>query len=514
MEKAMRKSGINQPNRRQYALEKSFKELQCLYDIARITSDPDLTLEEQLATIAHLLPRALHYPELAFASITMKNQQFRTGNYADTSRKISADIFVQGARAGSVEVGYTKVPPVADNNLLSKQERLLLDAVAERLGAVTEQKQYQELLNTIYYRAPLGIYIMQDGKLQYTNPQFQKITGYSQPELLGRELFSLIAVEDSDVVRASNIYSLEAENPYPCEYRILNKTGQIKWVMQTVSPIHYQGKEAVLGNVMDITERKYLERKVIEYEELSKMKSDLLSTVSHELRTPLATIKGYSTMILDYYARLSSVETKDYLKSIDSSADRLSKLVDNLLDTSRMEAGLLRLKKAPTNISQLIKGAASEARIRAGQHHITVTMSHKLPLINIDAKRIRQVVDNLIDNAIKYSPPETDVLLSARKAGRELLISVADQGPGIPAGELTNIFDRMYRIEQRLHSGMDGIGLGLYICQRLVEAHGGRIWAESTLGKGSTINLTLPIEKTAKEIKPLTRSVIPEVYLS
>ncbi len=617
-----------------YDLEKHVKELRCLYDIARVTGAPDITLNEKLADIVKILPLALQQPEMAFSRININGDEFKTANYRDTNKKITADIIVHGAKEGSVEVGYSEAPPLTENIMFSKEENLLLDAVAERLGAVaeqrqaeealreseekfskafnasanfvainrlkddkflevndsftritgytreealgrsaidlnmwadedeharmikiikenniirnqeirircksgeirtglysgepisisgescylhtitdiTEQKQSQELLQSVSYSSPLGIYIMQDDKLLYTNPQFQRITGYSQPELLGRELLSLVAIEDSDVVRSSAIYTLQEANPYPCEYRILNKTGQIKWVMQTVAPIHYEGKGAILGNIMDITERKYLERKVIEYEELSKMKSDLLATVSHELRTPLATIKGYSTMILDYFSRLGTEETKDYIKSIDNATDRLAKLVDNLLDTSRMDAGLLKLEKSPTSMGRLIQGVVVEASMRANHHHIVTALDKKLSRVNIDPKRIRQVLDNLIDNAIKYSPQGTEILVSAKKTGPELLISVTDQGPGIPADELTNIFDRMYRIEQRLYSGADGIGLGLYICQRLVEAHGGRIWAESTLGKGSTIKFTLPITgmMNSKKTKPLAKHV-------
>jgi PAS domain S-box-containing protein len=366
---------------------------------------------------------------------------------------------------------------------------------------ITERKQSEELLKTVSFNSPLGIYIVQDEKLQYTNPQFQKLTGYSEKELLGKDLLSLVAIEDSDAVKSSTVFTLQEENPYPCEYRILNKNGQIKWVLQTVSPIHYQGREAILGNLMDITERKYLERKVIEYEELSKMKSDLLATVSHELRTPLATIKGYSTMMLDYFSKLTSHEKSDYLKSIDHSTDRLAILVDNLLDTSRMEAGLLKLEKAPASISKLIRGAVTEARIRDNEHHIVTSLSKKLPKLNIDTKRIRQVLDNLIDNAIKYSPKGTVVTISTRQVDQEFLFRITDQGSGIPAEELSNIFDRMYRIEQRLSSGVEGIGLGLYICRRLVEAHGGRIWVESQLGKGSTAYFTLPIDNTAQVVK-------------
>jgi PAS domain S-box-containing protein len=615
----------------EHALDKHVKELRCLYDIASITGAPDISLHERFVKITNILPGAFQYPEITSARITLEGEEFKTENYQQTDRKISADIVARGTKIGIVEIGYNKTPPMTANSLFSKEERLLLDAVAERLGAITEhrqaeealkeseekfskafhaspnivtistledgrlievndsfihysgysreevlglsasdvgvwsnpedrtrmvqtlkkqgkirnievtirtktgekrvglfsadlieiggkpciigvtsditeQKQSQEILQTVSHGSPLGIYILQDEKLKYANPQFQKITGYGQKELLGRELLSLVAIEDSDVVRASTAFTLQEESPYPCEYRILNKTGQIKWVMQTVSPIRYEGREAILGNLMDITERKYLERKVIEYEELSKMKSDLLATVSHELRTPLATIKGYSTMILDYFSKLSSDETKDYLKSIDTSTDRLTKLVDNLLDTSRMEAGLLKLEKSPTNICQLIQIAAAEAGLWANHHKIIIQLDKKLPRVNIDVKRIRQVVDNLIDNAIKYSPQGTEVLISAKRNGRELLVGVSDQGPGIPAEELTNIFDRMYRIEQRLYSGADGMGLGLYICQRLVEAHGGRIWAESTVGKGSTIQFSLPITNAVTRIKRSTKS--------
>jgi len=163
---------------------------------------------------------------------------------------------------------------------------------------------------------------------------------------------------------------------------------------------------------------------------------------------------------------------------------------------------LLKLEKNPTSILKLVRQVAAEACVRANQHNIVLRLGKRLPRVNIDAKRIRQVLDNLIDNAVKYSTQGTEVLISARQVGRELVISIADQGSGIPAEELTNVFDRMYRIEQRLTSGVDGIGLGLYICQRLLEAHGGRIWAESKIGEGSTIYFTLPLTTTAKRVKP------------
>ncbi|MCJ7604494.1 MAG: ATP-binding protein [Dehalococcoidales bacterium] len=371
-----------------------------------------------------------------------------------------------------------------------------LSHVIALIDDVTEQRRSQKLLYTISENSPLGIYIIQDDILQYANPQFQAMTGCTESELLGRKLLDLVLPEDSGVILASTENTLENDHSFPCEFRLLGNNPTPRWVVQSVAPIFYNGRKAVLGNLMDISQRKFLERKITEYEALSKMKSDLLAMVSHELRTPLTTIKGYSTMILDYYARLEPEEMKDYLESIDSATDRLTKLVDNLLDTSRMEAGLLQFDKQPANIGRLVREVATEARLRTKVHEITMVVDRALPRIPIDQRRIRQILDNLVENAIKYSPRGEKIVISVKHIGNEVRVSVSDNGPGIPSGELTNIFKSMYRLEQHRDKGVDGMGLGLYISQRLVEAHGGTIWAESPAGHGSIITFTLPDEST------------------
>ena len=360
----------------------------------------------------------------------------------------------------------------------------------------SEEKYHllEELFNTLTCSSPIGIYIVQDNKFKYVNPLFQKLTGYSESELLGRELISMIPDEDRDVVKASIVFTMKEKRAYPSECRIIDQAGEMKWIMQTVATIQYQGKPAILGNCMDITERKFLERKVIEYEELNKLKDDLLSIVSHELRTPMATIKGYATMILDYGQRITEDEKIEYLRSADKSIDRLTRLVENLLDMSRVEAGLLILDKAPTSITKLIRATVAEAQVRLKGHQIRLEFGARLPMLNVDPGRIQQILDNLIDNAVKYSQKGTEILINAQVSRNDILIKVADQGSGIPANELGKIFNRMYRIEQRLTPGAGGLGLGLSICKRLVEAHGGRIWAESEVNKGSTFCFTLPIE--------------------
>ena len=285
------------------------------------------------------------------------------------------------------------------------------------------------------------------------------------------------------------------------QYTAQRKDGSTFPVLLYASPIIHKNKAiGVRGIVVDITERERAERKMIEYEELNELKSNLLSTVSHELRTPLAVIKGYSTMLLDYDPRLRPDEKEQYLASIDGATDRLTELVDCLLDMSRLEAGLLKLEKDSTSVSELLEKSVAEARLRAPGHEIVLDLRKRLPIVIIDARRIRQVVDNILDNAIKYSEKGTKILVQARRTGAELLVSVGDQGIGIPPEEVERVFDRMYRVEQRLASEPEigGVGLGLAICKGLVEAHGGRIWVDSKVGRGSIFHFTLPID-TATE---------------
>jgi two-component system, cell cycle sensor histidine kinase PleC len=278
------------------------------------------------------------------------------------------------------------------------------------------------------------------------------------------------------------------------------------------------GKERIiLLAIEDITERKEIEaslektrkelefikktaaeedhKKVIEYRELDRLRTDLLSTVSHELRTPLAGIKGYTTMLMDYYNKLKRTQKLESLVAIDSSTDRLADLIDHLLDISRMDSGLFKLKLQPINLNELLAAAMNEAKLRSPIFEFKTKIDRQLPRVIVDPQRLRQVIDNLIDNAVKYSKEGTEITLQTEVRPEEILISISDHGMGIPATELTKIFDRFFRIEERLKNDPGGFGLGLSLCKSLVEAHGGKIWVESEVDKGSTFYFTLPTKK-------------------
>lgn len=227
--------------------------------------------------------------------------------------------------------------------------------------------------------------------------------------------------------------------------------------------------------------------------ETDRLKSELLSNVSHELRTPLASVKGYSSLLLSAWQKIPDEEKRDFVHEIDQASDRLRELIENLLDLSRLESGGLSIRKEPIDLAHVVNIALTDIQRKARRHHFTQELAQPLPLVEADPRRIRQVLDNLLDNAVKYSREGTEIALRCEIKGQELATSVRDQGIGISAEDLEKIFDRFYRVDLGSVWKAGGAGLGLSICRRIVEAHGGSIWAESTPGQGSTLTFTLPL---------------------
>jgi len=366
--------------------------------------------------------------------------------------------------------------------------------ITQRKQAEERLQELGEELRRMFESVTDGITVTDlGGIITYVNKRVVEMHGFgSKDEVLGKSIFDLIARGDYERAEANMRKTLEEEAVTGIEYTLVRAEGSEFPCELSASVLKGASNNSVgfITVTRDITERK----RALEYEELNRLKSDLLSTVSHELRTPLATIKGYSTMLVDYDRRLGHEEKRECLQSIDKATDRLTELVDHLLDMSRLDAGLLKMERKPTGISRLVREAVAEAKLRAPRHKIVLKVRKGLPRVNIDAKRVRQVLDNLIDNSIKYSEEGSSVVVCGDRVGSELHISVADQGIGISAENLLRVFERMYRIGQRLTQGMGGLGLGLSICKGLVEAHGGHIWMESEEGKGSKCSFTLPIE--------------------
>ncbi|MEN8172926.1 MAG: ATP-binding protein, partial [Chloroflexota bacterium] len=227
--------------------------------------------------------------------------------------------------------------------------------------------------------------------------------------------------------------------------------------------------------------------------ELDRMKSNLISTVSHELRTPLASIKGYATTLLAEDVEWDLDSQHEFLSIISDEADRLSNLVNELLDLSRIEAGNLTVKRQMCNLKDLIDKAAQHAEPAPGER-LRVTLPSKLPAVEVDQRRIKVVLRNLIENATKYSGNETPIHISAAVEKNDIIVRVKDEGPGIPDQEQQRIFESFYRVENGLARTASGAGLGLAICQGFIHAHGGQLWLEPSV-QGACFAFSLPLKQ-------------------
>jgi signal transduction histidine kinase len=257
---------------------------------------------------------------------------------------------------------------------------------------------------------------------------------------------------------------------------------------------HIRLAEFIAWHVGQLLENRRMARRIASLEaarELARMQDEFVSTVSHELRTPLGFIKGYATTLLRQDAEWDATTRVEFLRIIDEEADRLRELIDNLLDSSRLESGAIGMTREPTRIAPLLRSVAERAQVAYPDMALRVVAPDGLPILEIDSIRIAQVLDNLLSNAAKYAPGAS-VELRAVRDGEVMLIEVEDRGPGIAAEHLSQMFQRFYRAPETQRT-VRGTGLGLYICRKIVESHGGQIGVDSQPGRGTRFHFTLPL---------------------
>lgn len=228
--------------------------------------------------------------------------------------------------------------------------------------------------------------------------------------------------------------------------------------------------------------------------ELEQLQRDFISTVSHELRTPLFSIKGFVELILKGKVPDPEVQ-REFLGRVVEQANQLSAIVSDLLDTSRLEAGTMELAKTKVDLAQVASEAVTrlESVAREREVRLEYQATPGLPQVYGDARRLAQVVTNLVGNAIKFSNPGSSVHVRCQGGPTELTLSVADHGPGIPPEAMPHLFSKFYQVDSSATRRAGGTGLGLYISRRIVEAHGGRIQAQSELGRGSVFTFSIPV---------------------
>jgi signal transduction histidine kinase len=351
------------------------------------------------------------------------------------------------------------------------------------------------------------------GHVVFWNPRAEELIGWPAEEMIGRrsdEMVDRIAARAlaPDAVRnslsnalasAESALTIEIEMPpgatWPDGAGVdpsRTWSGRVGFVSARLFPVRETLRRENGEAEVWTTGTGILLHDVTREREADAMKSQLLSTVSHELRTPLASIKGFATTLLRQDVRWDETTQRDFLRIIEEEADRLTEIIDNLLDMSQLEAGVLRVEKEPVQFRTLIRDLVDEMRMRTEAHWFVVDLPAALPSVLADSRRIRQVLHNLLENAIKYSKGG-QITVSCQVEDGQAIISVSDQGTGIPSEFLGQVFERFFQIDGASTRRVGGSGLGLSISRGIVEAHGGKIWVESIVGQGSTFRFTLPV---------------------
>jgi two-component system sensor histidine kinase KdpD len=227
--------------------------------------------------------------------------------------------------------------------------------------------------------------------------------------------------------------------------------------------------------------------------ELDTMRTEFLANVSHELRTPLAVIKGSANSLLQPDVIFDEETRREFLVSIDKDADTLTHLVDDLLMMSRLEADALEVNRKPRSLAEIFDTVKDRLESLTIKHRLRINIPEGTPPVVADDVRIGEVLTNLVDNAVKFSDDSTMIKIEVRRALNEVIISVTDEGIGIPPELHEKVFERFFQGNGRKTSRRKGTGLGLAICRGIIEAHGGKIWVESKPGRGSKFSFSLPV---------------------
>ena len=378
----------------------------------------------------------------------------------------------------------------------------LLSLTASRLGVLVENASLYHDVNArrerweaVFKFTEEGIIIFDaDGKIEGFNPASVKLTHYSVKEALGQpfaKIIKAITPESNSVVTASPLQKVlrDGKTIAKSEQLIETKNKDFIWTEVSYSPIFDSAGRVING--LAIIRNTQKDR------EIEDIKSDFISIVSHELRTPLSAIKGFLSMVIKKDFGDLNEKQSHFLSRVYQSNQRLINLVEDLLNVSYIESGKIKLTPKPLVVEQLITEVVNELATKGFEKQIMLKINrrNKLPLVLADENRLRQILTNMIDNAIKYSLPKSEVTIDFKVQGDELITSVTDQGVGITSGQIDRIFQKFGRVYNPMSLQAGGSGLGLYIVKNLVEAHGGKIWVTSREGRGSKFSFTLPITK-------------------
>ena len=378
---------------------------------------------------------------------------------------------------------------------------------------ITPRKQAEVLYQTLVEGLPLITYVGDASNTAdtayYVSPQAEEMLGYPLADWYADHDFftKLLHPDDRERVLQEKARARQDRVPLVHEYRLIRRNGEVIWIEDGASFIGDDAGPELLvqGYAVDITARKtaeaerasLLERENVRLRELDELKDEFVALVSHELRTPLTSISGYLEMLMSgEYGGLTS-EQSQFLSVVERNSRRLLRLVGDLLFVAQADSGMLVVEAGTFDLGALVDDCGQAARPTADARQIELLTSSDVPPVAGDAARVAQMLDNLVSNALKFTPHRGRVSVAATAECGRAVIRVSDTGMGIAPDDQKRLFDRFYRTTGATSRAIQGTGLGLAITKAIVDAHGGLLSVESEEGTGTTFTVELPLAETA-----------------
>ena len=464
-------------------LKERVKELDCMYGVAD-SIRRRTTLDEIFKDIVATIPPGWRYPYITRAKICFDGVEYISEPFGETPWKQTSDIIVSGEPCGCVEAYYLEECPALDEGPFLKEERDLIAGIARALSEAVELKRAEEKVKELA-KFPSEdpnpiIKISKDCTILYAND-----AGSPLLETWGCKVGERLPQPHSTLVEKV----LDSGEAITCE---LDSSDQVFSV--TLAPVVKSGYVNVYG--LDITELRLSKEHLKQAREQAEIKSLFVSTVSHELRTPLTTMKEGVSIVLDGIAGEINDKQRHFLDIAKRNIDRLSRLINDVLDFQKLEAGKMEVDMQRNDMNKVIEDVIETMASSANEKglELIAKLDETMPMVNFDRDRIIQVLTNLVDNAIKFT--EKGKITIATTGGDDTVrISVRDTGPGMKKEDLPKLFREFEQLSDSNERKTGGTGLGLSISRKIVEKHNGKIWAESEFGKGTTFYFELPIQE-------------------
>lgn len=479
-------------------LEEALKENEKRYKILTETSPDCIKLFDKEGNLLYMNKAGLHEHRLDSRD-ELKTWDFYKCIVPEDHNKIkSAFIEALSGKENTLELRHTQDGSLRENCLLTLSpvinDKNEVECVFGVSRDISDLKKTETALRDSEMRfrlmadgSPMIIWVTDpDGHLQFANKTYRDFFGVTFEQVKANRWQIVVHPEDALHYAEQFNQALKDHKPFIAEARVRRFDGKWRWIASHAVP-RFSPHGKLLGYIgisPDITERKKLEQQ----------KDEFLSIASHELKTPVTSIKAYGQILQKISKQKSNIDTQEILSKLDYQVNKLTELVNDLLDVTRIQAGKIQFHNEFFDFNDLVNEIVKDMQITSNRHKIIKRLSASRTVYG-DRNHIGQVLINLLSNAIKYSPSADTIIVSSITEDSCITLSVKDYGIGIPEESQQKIFDRFYRVNSIKENQVTGLGLGLYISSEIIKRQNGKIWVESKKGRGSTFSFKIPIQQ-------------------